>query len=66
LAHGFVVLSDTAEFLYKTTDYYAPEFERCIRWDDSDLSIDWQLSGVPLVSDKDAKGVSFKEADLFE
>ena len=66
LAHGFVVISDTAEFLYKTTDYYAPEFERCIRWDDSDLSIDWQLSGVPLVSDKDAKGVSFKKADLFE
>jgi len=66
LAHGFVVLSDTAEFLYKTTDYYAPEFERCIRWDDADLSIDWQLSAVPLVSDKDAKGVTFKEADLFE
>ena len=66
LAHGFVVLSDTAEFLYKTTDYYAPEFERCIRWDDADLSIDWQLRGVPLVSDKDAKGVTFKEADLFE
>jgi dTDP-4-dehydrorhamnose 3,5-epimerase len=66
LAHGFVVLSDTAEFLYKATDYYAPEFERCIRWNDSDLSIDWQLSGVPLVSDKDAKGVSLEEADLFE
>ena len=66
LAHGFVVLSDTAEFLYKTTDYYAPEFERCIRWDDADLSIDWQLTGVPLVSDKDAKGVSLQEADLFE
>ena len=42
-AHGFVVLSDTAEFLYKTTDYYAPEYERCIRWDDADLAIDWQL-----------------------
>ena len=66
LAHGFVVLSDTAEFLYKTTDYYAPEFERCIRWDDADLSIDWQFSGEPLVSDKDAKGVTFKEADVFE
>jgi len=59
-------LSDTAEFLYKTTDYYAPEFERCIRWNDVDLSIDWQFSGQPLVSDKDAKGLSFKEADLFE
>ena len=66
LAHGFVVLSDTAEFLYKTTNYYAPEFERCIRWDDADLSIDWQLSEMPLVSDKDARGVTFKEADLFE
>ena len=65
-AHGFVVLSDTAEFLYKTTDYYAPEFERCIRWDDTELSIDWQYNGKPLVSDKDARGVSFKEADLFE
>jgi len=65
-AHGFVVLSDSAEFLYKTTDYYAPEFERCIRWDDTDLSIDWQFAGKPLVSDKDAKGVSFKDADLFE
>lgn len=65
-AHGFVVLSDTAEFLYKTTDYYAPEFERCIRWDDADLSINWQYDGEPLVSEKDAKGLSFKEADLFE
>lgn len=65
-AHGFVVLSDTAEFLYKTTDYYAPEYERCIRWDDDDLSIDWQFFGKPLVSDKDAKCLSFKEADLFE
>ena len=62
-AHGFVVLSDTAEFFYKTTDYYAPEYERCIRWDDNDLSIDWQYDGEPLVSDKDAHGVSFKEAD---
>ena len=65
-AHGFVVLSDTAEFLYKTTDYYSPEYERCIRWDDGDLSIDWKFSGTPLVSDKDAKGLAFKEADLFE
>ena len=66
LAHGFIVLTDTAEFLYKTTDYYAPEYERCIRWNDTELSIDWQYSGEPLVSDKDARGVSFKEADLFE
>ena len=65
-AHGFVVLSDTAEFLYKTTDYYAPQYERCIRWDDSDLSIDWQYGDAPLVSEKDAQGVAFKEAELFE
>ena len=65
-AHGFVVLSETAEFLYKTTDYYAPEYERCIRWDDADLAIDWQYTDKPLVSDKDSKGVSFKEADLLK
>jgi dTDP-4-dehydrorhamnose 3,5-epimerase len=65
-AHGFVVLSETAEFLYKTTDYYAPQYERCIRWDDADLAIDWQLSDEPMVSEKDALGISFKEAELFE
>jgi len=64
-AHGFVVLSETAEFLYKTTDYYAPEYERCIRWDDADLSIDWQFKGKPLVSEKDAEAVAFKNAELF-
>lgn len=65
-AHGFIVLSDSAEFLYKTTDYYAPEYERCIRWNDTDLAIDWQFDDEPLVSDKDALGVAFKDADLFE
>jgi len=65
-AHGFIVLSDTAEFLYKTTDYYAPEHERCIQWNDSDLAIDWQYSKEPLVSEKDAKGALFKEADVFD
>lgn len=65
-AHGFIVLSESAEFLYKTTDYYAPEFERCIRWNDEQLSIDWQFSGDPLVSDKDAQGLLFKAADVFE
>jgi dTDP-4-dehydrorhamnose 3,5-epimerase len=64
-AHGFVVLSDTAEFLYKTTDYYAPEFERCIAWNDPELAIDWQLLDVPLVSTKDAQGKMFKDADVF-
>lgn len=65
-AHGFVVLSDAAEFLYKTTDYYAPEHERCIKWNDAGLSIDWQYSESPLVSEKDSNGASFKNADLFE
>lgn len=64
-AHGFVVLSDTAEFLYKTTDYYAPEFERCIAWNDPALAIDWQLQGEPLVSAKDAQGILLKNADVF-
>jgi len=65
-AHGFVVLSETAEFLYKTTDYYAPEYERCIKWDDAELAIDWQYTGEPVVSAKDAKGAIFKETDYFE
>ncbi len=65
-AHGFVVLTETAEFLYKTTDYYAPEYERCIRWNDTELMIDWQYSGEPKVSEKDAQGAAFKDADVFE
>lgn len=64
-AHGFLVLSEYAEFLYKTTDYYAPEHERCIRWDDRDLAIDWPLEASPLVSSKDQGGVAFKEAEFF-
>lgn len=64
--HGFVVLSDTAEFLYKTTDYYAPAHERCIAWNDSTLAIDWGISGEPTVSAKDALGKPFQQADYFE
>ncbi|MDP9510603.1 dTDP-4-dehydrorhamnose 3,5-epimerase [Pseudomonas protegens] len=64
-AHGFVVLSDFAEFLYKTTDYYTPSAERCIRWDDPTLAIDWQLQEPPALSAKDQNGKSLKEADLF-
>lgn len=64
-AHGFVVLSDSAEFLYKTTDYYNPVAERCIRWDDPDLAIDWQLDVAPQLSAKDQAGKWLKEADLF-
>jgi dTDP-4-dehydrorhamnose 3,5-epimerase len=61
MAHGFLVLSDTAEFLYKTTDYYAPAFERCIRWDDPILAIDWPLHGEPKLSSKDINGLLFSE-----
>jgi len=64
-AHGFLVLSDYAEFLYKTTDYYTPSAERCIRWDDTDLNIDWQLDGPPTLSVKDQVGKSLRDADLF-
>ncbi len=64
-AHGFVVLSDTADFLYKTTDYWMPEFERCLRWDDSALAIDWKLSAEPLVSAKDELGISLQSAEVF-
>ena len=58
-------LSDIAEFLYKATDYYAPEHERCIRWDDMDLSIHWPDVDHPIVSEKDAKGAFFKDAETF-
>ncbi|OGS98488.1 MAG: dTDP-4-dehydrorhamnose 3,5-epimerase [Gallionellales bacterium RIFCSPLOWO2_12_FULL_59_22] len=64
-AHGFAVLSDTAEFLYKTTDYWYPEHERCIRWDDPALAIDWQLQAAPALSGKDAQGKALAEAELF-
>jgi len=64
-AHGFLVLSETAEFLYKTTDYWAPEHERCIRWDDPQLAIDWPLQGAPVLSGKDARGALFSAAEVF-
>lgn len=64
-AHGFVVRSETAEFLYKTTDYYAPEHERCIAWNDPDLAISWPISGPPSLSVKDAKGSSLTGAEVF-
>ncbi|MCC2957061.1 dTDP-4-dehydrorhamnose 3,5-epimerase [Massilia sp. IC2-477] len=64
-AHGFMVLSESAEFLYKTTDYYAPEHERCIAWNDPTLAIDWPLKNPPLVSGKDDKGLAFAAAETF-
>jgi len=63
--HGFVVLSDSAEFLYKTTNYYAPQFERSIAWNDPDLAIDWQFDGMPSLSAKDAQGSSLRNAEVF-
>ncbi len=65
-AHGFVVLSDTAEFLYKTTDYYAPQFERCILWNDPTLSIQWPLDTNPFLSAKDAQGNPFAKSEYYE
>lgn len=62
LAHGFVVRTESAEVLYKATDYYAPEHERCIRWDDPVLAIDWGLTEPPRLSPKDARGVPFPGA----
>jgi dTDP-4-dehydrorhamnose 3,5-epimerase len=64
-AHGFVVLSDIAEVAYKTTDYYAPQYERSILWNDPDLAIDWQISAPPVLSGKDQAASGFKTADLF-
>lgn len=64
-AHGFVVRSETAEFLYKTTDYYAPQYERCIAWNDPDLGIDWRIEGEVALSAKDAQGVAFAVAEIF-
>ena len=64
-AHGFVVLSENAEFLYKTTDYYAPEFERSIMWNDRDIDINWPLDHEPQLSGKDQQGLSFNNAEVF-
>ncbi|MBY0454906.1 MAG: dTDP-4-dehydrorhamnose 3,5-epimerase [Burkholderiaceae bacterium] len=64
-AHGFVVLSESVEFLYKTTDYYAPQYERCIAWNDPALAIDWTFAGTPLLSAKDAQGLPLAQAEVF-
>jgi dTDP-4-dehydrorhamnose 3,5-epimerase len=64
-AHGFLVVSEYAEFLYKTTDYYAPEHERTLRWDDPQLGIAWPLQGAPIVSARDADAPRLTEAELF-
>ncbi|APR06095.1 dTDP-4-dehydrorhamnose 3,5-epimerase [Thauera chlorobenzoica] len=65
-AHGFVVLSDSADFLYKTTDYYAPEYERCLAWNDPAVGVGWPLEGAPQLSGKDAQGKALAEAETFD
>jgi dTDP-4-dehydrorhamnose 3,5-epimerase len=64
-AHGFLVVSEMAEVLYKSTDYYAPQYERSIRWDDPDLSINWNLDAAPILSSKDKAGALFKDAEVY-
>lgn len=64
-AHGFLVLSDVAEFLYKTTNYYAPQYDRTLLWNDSDLAIAWPVKDDPILSDKDKAGQLFKNAEVF-
>ena len=64
-AHGFVVLSESADFLYKTTDYYAPEHERCIAWNDPQLAIAWPIAEAPSLSAKDMQGLTFAQAPVY-
>jgi dTDP-4-dehydrorhamnose 3,5-epimerase len=64
-AHGFAVLSETADVLYKATDYYAPAHERTLRWDDPQLAIAWPLAGAPTLSDKDRRGAALAEAETY-
>ncbi|CCI06635.1 dTDP-4-dehydrorhamnose 3,5-epimerase [Microcystis aeruginosa] len=64
-AHGFLVLSDRAEFLYKTTNYYYPKYEKTISWNDADLGIDWPLETPPILSPKDQAGQPFKSVEVF-
>ncbi len=64
--HGFLVLSEYADFLYRTTEYYAPEHERCIIWNDPDIGIDWPLAMAPVLSGKDVQGLPFKQAEVYD
>ena len=64
-AHGFLVLSETADVLYKTTDYYAPEYERCLIWNDPEIEINWPLDGEPTLSPKDRAGLSLAKSEVF-
>lgn len=64
-AHGFLILSDYADFLYKTTDYYMPEYERCLIWNDPELKIDWPLKEEPIISEKDALAQTLNDIEVF-
>lgn len=64
-AHGFLVLSDSADFLYKTTEYYAPEHERCVLWNDQEIGIQWPLEGDPALSAKDQVGTPLRAAEVY-
>ena len=64
-AHGFLVLSEWAEVLYKVTDYYAPALERSLRWDDPEIGIDWPLAGEPQLSAKDSQGEGLRNAEIY-
>jgi dTDP-4-dehydrorhamnose 3,5-epimerase len=64
-AHGFVVLSESADFLYKTTDYYAPEYERSLMWNDPAVGVDWQFEGEPLLSEKDRAGLPLAQCEVY-
>lgn len=65
-AHGFYVVSERAQFLYKTTNYYDPGSERSLKWDDADVGIEWPVTNVPILSQKDSEASSFKDADYFD
>ena len=65
MAHGFLVVSESADFLYKTTDYYAPEHERCIAWNDPDLALPWPLRDAPIVSERDSRGIRLRDAEVY-
>jgi dTDP-4-dehydrorhamnose 3,5-epimerase len=64
-AHGFCVISEKAQVLYKATDYYAPEYERTLAWNDPELKIEWELAGDPIVSTKDQRGLALRDAETF-
>jgi dTDP-4-dehydrorhamnose 3,5-epimerase len=65
-AHGFLVMRDDSESLYKVTDYYAPSHERCIRWDDPTIGIEWPIVQAPILSGKDQQGLALSQAEVFE